>query len=264
MIESMDALCALRETITRIERRGPAEASEVVPLGVEAVDHALGGGLARGRLHELFATEPADTSSAAGFAAMLARLATSAGTPLIWLRQEEAEARGGRLYAPGLAEIGLDPARLVLVVLPDPVTLLRAAADVVRCGEVGVVVIELWRSPRTLDLTASRRLAIAAEASGVTALLLRAEAEPSPSAAQTRWSIAAAGSSALEAEAPGGPALDLELLRQRGRPAGGRWRLEWNRDQACFREPALSGAVLPPAPRRPVEGAEVAPLRRTG
>ncbi len=264
MIESVDALCTLRETITRIERRGLVEVPPVAPLGVETIDRVLGGGLARGRLHELFAAEPVDTSSAAGFATMLACLALPAGTPLIWLRQEDAETRGGRLYAPGLVEIGLDPARLVLVVLPDPVTLLRAAADVVRCAEVGAVVIELWRRPRALDLTASRRLAIAAEASGVTTLLLRAEAEPSPSAAQTRWQVATAASSALEADAPGGPALDLELLRQRGRPAGGRWRLEWDRDRACFREPALSGAFLPAASGRPVDGAGSAPLRRAG
>ena len=257
----MDALSALRETITRIERRGLADTRAPAPFGVAAVDRALGGGLARGRLHELFAAEPANTGSAAGFAAMLACLAAPAEAPLVWLRQEEAERRGGRLHAPGLAAIGLDPARLLLVVLPDPVTLLRAAADVVRCAEVGVAVIELWKSPRALDLTASRRLAVAAEASGVTTLLLRVEAEPGPSAAQTRWSIAAAASAALETDAPGLPALDLALLRQRGRPAGDRWRLEWDRDCICFRQAAPSGAVVPLAPGRSLAGD---PRRRAG
>jgi protein ImuA len=216
-----------------------------MPLGVGSLDRALGGGLARGRLHELFAAEPADAGSAAGFAAMLACCALPPGAPLLWLRLEEVERRGGRLHAPGLAEIGIDPSRLVLAVLPDPVALLRAAAEVLRCPEVGMAVIELWQSPRALDLTASRRLAITAEETGVTALLLRAEAQPTPSAAQTRWSIAAAASTALEAEAPGFPVLDLELLRQRGGPGGGRWRLEWNRDRACFEEAVLSDAALP-------------------
>src|SRR3546814_10246605 len=63
--------------------------------------------------------------------------------------------------------------------------LLRAAAEIVRCDEVGVAVIELWRQPRPLDLTASRRLAVAAEASGVTALMLRIDAAPTPSAARS-------------------------------------------------------------------------------
>lgn len=248
----MDALCALRNKIARIEGHRPAGAVANVPLGIDSLDRALGGGIARGRLHELFAAEPADGGSATGFAAMLARIAMPHAAPLLWLRQGDAETRGGRLHAPGLAAIGLDPSRLVLLVLPDPLTVLRAAADVVRCAQVGAAVIELWRNPPALDLTASRRLAVAAEETGVTTLMLRAEAEPTPSAAQTRWQIASAPSVALEAEAPGHPAFDIALLRQRGRPDGGRWRVEWDREQGRF-HPApdaasattLPGAVVP-------------------
>jgi protein ImuA len=245
-VESVDALCALRNRIARIEGQRAQDAAVHVPLGVDSLDHALGGGLARGRLHELFAAEPADAPSAAGFAAMLARLALPPTAPLLWLRQEDAE-RGGRLSAPGLAQIGLDPARLVLLVLRDPVMLLRAAADVVRCRPVGAAVIEVWKQPRALDLTASRRLAVAAEESGVTALMLRVDAEPLPSAAHTRWQIAPAPSAALEANAPGHPAFEIGLLRQRGRPGGGRWHVAWDREQARFAEAALPGAMVPAA-----------------
>lgn len=249
MTDLMDAPCALRKAIVRIEDRQTAALASPGPasLGHAPIDAAIGGGLARGRLHELFAATPEDGGSAAGFAAMLARLVAPGDAPLVWLRQQDAERQGGQLHAPGLAEIGIDPARLLLILLPDPVALLRAAADVVRCTELGAAVIELWRNPRALDLTASRRLALAAEASGVTTLLLRVEAEPAPSAAQTRWSIAAAPSLALDADAPGLPAFDVQLLRQRGRPDGGRWLLEWDRDRACFREAPLPGAVVSPA-----------------
>jgi len=256
----VNALHVLRGKIARIERQRPIDAPALASLGVADVDRALGGGLARGRLHELFAAEREDAAGAAGFATMLACLMLPAGAPVLWLRQEETERQDGRLHAPGLAEIGLDPARLVLAVLPDPVTLLRAAADVVRCAEVGAVVIELWRNPRALDLTASRRLAVAAEASGVTALMLRAQADPSPSAAQTRWAVRAAASTALEAQAPGHTVLDIELLRQRGRPSGGRWLLEWDREQARFARPSAygpsaSGAMAAAAERGPADGA---------
>jgi len=259
-IESVGSLPALRRKIARIEQQAQGREAAPAPLGHARLDGAIGGGLMRGRLHELFASELADKGSAVGFTAMLACLASQAGTPLFWLREETAE-RQGCLHAPGLAEIGIDPGRLVLVVLPDPVALLRAAVDVVRCASVGAVVIELWRSPRALDLTASRRLALAAEASGVTALLLRGEAEPGPSAAQTRWSIRAAssaelGAGALESAAPGQPVFTVELLRQRGRPDGGSWHLEWDRDQACFREATLSGAVVSPVPGRSLAGGE--------
>lgn len=267
MAESVDALHALRGKIARIERQRPVDAPALASLGMAVVDDALGGGIARARLHEIYAAEREDAAGAAGFATMLACLMLPGGAPVLWLRQEEAERQDGRLHAPGLAEIGLDPARLVLAVLPDPVTLLRCAADVVRCAEVGAVVIELWRNPRGLDLTASRRLAVGAEASGVTALMLRIQAEPSPSAAQTRWAVRAATSTALEAQAPGHTVLAVELLRQRGRPAGGHWRLEWDREQARFTEPedcgaAASGAVAATAERGPADGA--APRLRVG
>jgi protein ImuA len=98
-------------------------------------------------------------------------------------------------------------------------------------------------------LTASRRLVLAAEQSGVTLFLLRLDAEPVPSAADTRWAISAAPSQALEAKAPGAPMFEIELLRRRAGPSGMRWRLEWNRDRLIFREPTLPGAMPLPSSR---------------
>lgn len=256
------ALTALREHIAGIERGREQKSCLRASLGHEAIDARLGGGLARGRLHELFAQDAADAGSAAGFAAMLA---ARLGGLVAWLRVDQAEATGGRLHGPGLGEIGIDPARLLLVLLPDPATLLRAAVEVVRCPEIGVAVIELWRQPRPLDLTASRRLSVAADASGVTALMLRADAEPSPSTADTRWAVRAAASAPLEANAPGHPAIEVELLRQRGGPADATWRLEWVRDRSVFRDlasAAPSGAVVPPVVRRPAGAGP--PQRRAG
>lgn len=253
MRDSADHIALLRSRIAAVERQcalaRPASlvGEALVPLGHAGVDSAIGGGLARARLHELFAASADDTGAAAGFAAMLAaRLAEdNAGANIVWLRERLAEARGGCLHAPGLVELGLDPGRVVLGVLDDPLSLLRVASEVVRCPDVDVAVIELWKNPRPLDLTASRRLAVAAEQSGVTALMLRAEAEPVPSAAQTRWRIGGAAAAPLEANAPGYPTLEIELLRQRGGPAGQRWQMEWDRDQKRFREPALSRPVVP-------------------
>lgn len=236
MSESAHALSRLRRQLAAIERQQQAATAdpERVPTGHAAIDAALDGGMMRARLHELFAAEAEDAAAVAGFAAMLAQ---QAGGPLLWLRQDEAQRRGGGLYGPGLAEIGLDPAVLTIALLPDPLAILKAAAEVVRCPAVGVAVIELWQAAPALDLTASRRLAMAAEQSGVTALVLRVAAEPVPSAAWTRWQVASAPSAPLEANAPGHPALDLTIMRQRGRPAGGRWLVEWNREQGCFIEP---------------------------
>lgn len=231
-----------------------------IPTGHAGIDEALGGGLAKGQLHELFAAAPADVAAAAAMAVLLARRLDG---PAIWLREDQAGQRL-RLHAPGLAALGLDPGRLLLAVLPDADAVLRAGADVLRCPGVGVAVIELWRNPRNLGLTATRRFQLAAEASGVTALLLRIEAEPSSSAAATRWAVRSTASLPLEANAPGHPAFELELLRHRG---GGRglWQLEWDRDAGRFRDAGtapLHGAVVSLPADRPV--APVVPLRRAG
>src|SRR3989344_1582124 len=263
-----DSLEALKARIAGLERacagESGGEPAGLARSGHAGIDAALGGGLMRARLHEIFAFEADDAGCATGFTAALAlRL----GGTLVWLREGEAERRGGQLHAPGLVEIGLSPAQVILGTLPDALGVLRAAADVTRCGDVGVAVVELWRDPRAFDLTASRRLALAAEASGVTVIALRIAATPAPSAAQTRWQVAAAPSLPMEANAPGYPAWAIELLRQRGRPAGGAWRVEWNREQACLAEAlpvggagtggaaALSGAVLPLSAGRPARAA---------
>ncbi|WP_347271238.1 ImuA family protein [Rhizorhabdus histidinilytica] len=262
MRESPSILAALRARVGAIEGPKPAEGA-LFALGAADLDAQLGGGLPKGRLHELFAAEADDRAALAGAALMLAmRAGGGAGSePLLWLRQEGAVKAAGTLYGPGLADLGLDPARLIEVVAPDEPALLRAAGDAVRCPQVGALLIEPWKAARGLDLTASRRLAVAAEKSGVTVLLLRAEAEPGPSAAYSRWRVRSRASAALEAGAPGHPAIGIELLRHRGGLDGLSAWLEWNRDEHSFEQAPLSGAVLPLPAGRPAGAGGAAPER---
>lgn len=248
-----ESLRLVQHRIAAIERRhglvGHASvATQTQPCAVTGhgpIDRALGGGIGRGRLHELLA-DPGEAGSASGFAALLARLV---GGEALWLAEAAAWRQAGALYPAGLAAMGIDPTRMIVGVLPDAAAVLRAALDGLRCPALGAVVVELNGDPRVLDLTASRRLALAAQTHGVTAILMRLGGRAAPNAAQTRWRVAAAPSVPLAADAPGHPAWDLELLRQRGRPDGGRWRVEWNREQGCLcdwrnpAEPALHGAV---------------------
>ena len=254
---SADRISALRRSIAVIEcRQPPPGAPGLFGLGLAGLDRRLGGGLTRGRLHEVFAVEPEDAGAAAGFALMLALCARQVRRPIFWVRHEAAERRTGRLHAPGLLEMGADPAGVLLAIAPDDVALLRAAADIVRCHEVGAAVIELWGKPRALDLTASRRLAVAAGKSGVTAFLLRVDAVPAPSAADTRWQVRAVASTALEANAPGHAALEISLLRHRAGLAGLVQRVEWDRERLRLREPPLLGAVVSLPAGRPAAAGE--------
>jgi protein ImuA len=225
-------------------------------LGLAAVDARLGGGLAVAALHELYGQTDADASSVAAFALLLAQRCGRPG-PILWLREDRA-ARHDRPYGLGLVDLGLDPARLVLVQAPDTLALLRAGAEAVACAALAVVLIEPYGRATAFDLTASRRFMLAAARSGVLALALRS-GDPVPSAAQSRWQIAAAPSSALAADAPGAPAFAVTLLRHRSGIAGFSTRMEWDRDSASFTAPR-PGALPAAAPLRTV--AAPAPGRR--
>lgn len=265
MSESLHSLAALKRHIASLDRAPAAQPCARFPSGHDGLDAALGGGLARGRLHELFG-ENADAAAAAGLSLLWCGQA-SGDAPLLWLRTVAAGKAGGHPYGPGLAALGIDPDRLLLGVMADEAMLLRAAVDALRCPSLGALLIELRGRAPLLDLTASRRLALAAEGSGVTALVLRIDAEPAPSAAETRWRVAAAPSAPLPGNAPGQTSFALTLLRRRAGTDGQAWRLIWDRERGIFGDAgderhdaeqrsgdagaALSGAQLPLPADRP-------------
>lgn len=210
-------LSALRARIARLERAGAAEAlaargDDAVPL-CSAIDSALPwGGLPRAALHELLAAEP---GAAAGFAALV--LARAGGT-VLWIAPEP------DAWPPGLASFGLSPAQLVLVRAARAEDAFWAMEETLRCPAVGAALLVAG----ALDLTAARRLQLAAEAGGVLGLLLRPDEDnAAPTAALTRWRIGAAPSDSDSPHALGDPAWSLDLLRCRGgRPAT--WRATWH------------------------------------
>ncbi len=268
-------MSAPAETIAALRRRLADLAGETAPgaglagpkvaLGPAGLDDYLGGGLPRAALHEVFAAQAPDGAAAAGFVLGLLLRAVPPGQPSVWVRQSYGVGELGAAYPPGLMEMGVDPADLVMVRLRRPVAVLRAAAEALRCGALGMVVLEIWGTPRVLDLTATRRLGLAAGRSGVPACLLRIGAEPAASAALTRWSVRAAASMPLAADAPGHPAFDVSLLRHRAGIAGRTWRVEWNRDACEFHEPApLSRGVASFPADRPAAPDAAGAWRRTG
>jgi len=223
--------------------------------GAPSLDAALGGGLTRGHVHEVYAADGDDGAAAAGFALGMANGIADADGTLVWLRMRRAIASKGELQATGWAELGGAPGVALQSLAPDSLSLLRAAVDALRCKGLGAVILETMGDMRDLDLTASRRLVLAAEKSGVPLFLLRLDASPGPSAARTRWQVAAAPSRSFPGNAPGFPCFDVTLLRQRSGPSGLSWRLEWNRDRRQFRETPLSGDLVSISANRPVTNA---------
>ena len=227
MPEATAFLPELRERVRRIERP-TATARGVLPFGVAGIDRALpDGGLAHGALHEILGAggDEEDGALAAAFAAgILGRLTVSGDGMVLWCLPRP------DLYGPGLAAHGLDPGRVVLVSTPRDTEILWAMEEGLRAPGIVAVVGEVG----TLTATASRRLQLAAERSGITAFLLRrwrdggqaARERALPNAAVTRWRITTMHSIPLRSE-PGVGRLRwrVELLRCRsGEPAC--WEME--------------------------------------
>lgn len=239
-------LATLRGRIERIETHGDACAPNKVRLGHAGADATLRGGLALAALHEVF-SEGHQSAVATGFIAGLAGR-VSARRPLVWVRQDFSDIESGALSMSGFSELGLDPRCLVTVRAADADSALRTAADALACDALGAVVLEVFGEARQLDLVASRKLTLAAQASGVTALLLRLAATPQPSTAETRWIVRAAHSPPGAVwSAWGAPVFDAQLVRNRHGPVG-RWIMEWKCDECLFFEPSAYPQPVAAAP----------------
>lgn len=124
-----------------------------------------------GRVHEV---------SGEGRRAFAAALAGRLSGPVLWVQESRVR---DRLCPPGLAGF-LDPGRLVLVAPAGRLEVLQVLEEALRSGAVPLVVGELDASP---DLTAGRRLQLAAGTGGGRGLVLVPEGRIRASAAETRW-----------------------------------------------------------------------------
>jgi protein ImuA len=186
---------------------------------------------------------------------------------VLWIAPDFAAAEGGGPYGSGLDRFGLASARLLLLRVSRSVEVLWAMEEALRCRALACVIAELTGEGEAADLTATRRLSLAAR-DGVSArnsgfgLLLRHKASDIPTAAMTRWDVAGALSVPDVLGAPlcslGRARFDLSLRKNRRGPTG-RWFIEWDHHECAF-QPAIPVGVAAPALDRP----DRAPAVRAG
>lgn len=214
MTGNENLVAALRDRIRRIEGIGQAAGHPVMPLGMAPVDGVLPeGGLPLAGVHEV-----RGDGAATGFCAgLLARMHAMDGRPVLWLE------RGDDLYMPGLARFGLKPGAVLTVSnIRRDADMLWAIEEALGCGALSAVVGEI----RAADFTASRRLQLAAEAGGVTCLLLGEEKRGGAATALSRWQVTSMPS-LPDGAGVGWPCWRLELSRCRnGRTAA--WTVVWS------------------------------------
>jgi protein ImuA len=241
-------LSDLRTRISGIERAGDtgrkakeAKEGSVISLDAADMDEALpGGGLARGRLHEVAATGGKGKGArlegdvaALGFAAALVGRSAGNNGSVLWCSNRKSLYHAGGLHGPGLSAFGVDARRLVLIDGADDTQVLWAMEEGLRSGVLGAVAGEVGN----LTLTASRRLQLAAEAGGGLGLLVRVNTKKTAktvTAATTRWEVSVSDGAGIDrSEEQGQARWDVRLARCRG-GSERRWQVEWNHETHCF------------------------------
>ncbi len=205
---------ALRARIAAITAYG-RPANGVLPFGVPAIDAYLPeAGLARGALHEVAGDATTGASAALFVAGIMAR---SPGQILWCVTRPD-------LFAPAIAQAGLDPDRVIYVEATDEKTLLACFEEGLRHGSLGGVVAEVARLP----MIASRRLQLAAESTGTPGIALHRWHRPvepanfgqptafdQSTAAVTRWRVTPLPSAPLPVAGVGRARWLVELIRNR-------------------------------------------------
>jgi protein ImuA len=172
--------------------------------------------------------DAAATLFTAGIAARLAG-------PVLWALSRP------DLFAPGLAQAGLGPDRVLYAECGRDEDVLAVMEEGLRHGGLAAVVGEIGR----VNMASTRRLQLAAEEKGTMALMLkrwrRSGEDPLalPSAAVTRWRIAPAASAPLPVSGLGRARWRIALARQRGGEAH-EWIME-----ACDEKGRLALPALP-------------------
>lgn len=213
-------LVQLREQLRTIESGG-FRRRPVLPFGIDAVDSRLATtGLRLDALHEVTGATP-DLGDDAAATLFLAGIAARAWGPVLWV------VRRRDLFAPGLAQVGLAPHRVLYAEAADDAEVLALMEEGLRHRGLGAVIGEAKR----VQMAATRRLQLAAEGGRTIALLLKRHGRQggnplgAPSAAVTRWRVGAAPSARLPVAGVGRARWRVELVRQKG-GAPAEWMLE--------------------------------------
>jgi protein ImuA len=242
------------DELRRLMAQSVAAETRPLPFGLPALDaHLPQGGLTCGGLHEVAPATRDDMPAAFGFVAamlgcaMLGRMPP--GGPVLLVTSPSALSAHGRLYGHGLHQLGLDPARVILVETADETQALWAMEEALRSGVPAAVAGAVEK----LDFRASQRLHLAAGDSGRPLLLLRPGGLTSVAVTRWRVSAAAAARDRFGLSTHWRWQVTLERCRN-GRP--GQWLVEFDHASHRF---SLAATLADPAVSRST-GAR--PLRR--
>lgn len=183
---------------------------------------------------------PSAQNDAGAIGFILSRLPRQSA-PVLWVQDRLSRKETGRPYLPGLPCMAI-----IHVDVSHPADVLWAMEEGLRCKALSCVIGEIWGDPPALSFTATKRLALRAEANNLPCWLIRRATSPDLSAARDRWRIASLPSFAHphNPQAPGAPRWQAELFRSRTQ-APGTWVASYDQaaDRVHFAAPLRDGAM---------------------
>jgi protein ImuA len=193
---------------------GDSSSGQVMRLaGARGVADVPAHSMAQAVLKDALSARPFDAAVTAFVLACLPK----SGAPVLWVQDRASRLENGRVYGPALRGV-----QLLRVEVSHARDVLWAMEEGAACAGLSAVVGEVHGAPPVLDFTATKRLALRAETSGVPVWLIRSGAVEGLSAARERWRVGSLPSDLhpYNAAAPGAPVWEAELFRARGRAPG--------------------------------------------
>jgi len=219
-INKADIIAQLQKDILPLQGLKFSATGNAVDIGLGPIETAFPNSIFPvGAVHEFLSAETEDAAATSGFiAGLLAALMRNNGAS-VWISSSKT------IFPPALKAFDIEPDRIIFITLQKEKDILWAMEEALKCNGLAAVVGEI----REISFTASRRLQLAVEQSGVTGFILRhSPRNLNTIACVSRWKIRSLPSE-LEDAMPGVgfPRWNVELLKIRnGKP--GIWQMEWS------------------------------------
>ena len=214
-----DIILQLQKDIFPLQGLRPVANGVAVPVGLGSMENAFPNQVfPTGAVHEFISADREHTASSSGFISGILSGLMKNGGLTIWISCCRT------LFPPALKNFGIEPDRVLFIDLQKEKDVLWVMEEALKCGGLAAVVGEI----ADVNFTASRRLQLAVEESGVTGFILRQSPRNfNTIACISRWKISPSPSKTEDGlPGVGFPRWHVELLKIRnGKP--GSWELEW-------------------------------------
>lgn len=170
-----------------------------------------------GAIHEFIMQRPEDAAATFGFVGTLLAALMKTGRQAVWIGRDLA------IFPPSLRNLGVSADKIIFLELKKEKEILWAAEEALKCEGLAAVIADT----NEFNFTASRRLQLAVEQSGVTGfILLNDPRKINITTSVARWKISSLPSQPANGlPGVGFPRWQIELLRVRnGKP--GSWEVE--------------------------------------